>query len=226
MPRILIVEDETDMARGLQYNLEARGYEVILASDGEAGYQAALSSAPDLVLLDVMLPKRDGYDVCRALRKVAPRLPMLMLTARGGENDLVLGLKLGADDYMRKPFSTAELMARIEALLRRSAFTGGNPRRVEFGDVVIDFERHQAARHLQPLELTPKEFEIVRYFAARPGTVVSRDALLNAVWGYTSAPNTRTVDAHIVKLRQKLEAIPSEPRHLLTVHGIGYKFVP
>ena len=226
MPRILIVEDETDMARGLQYNLEARGYEVILASDGEAGYQAALSSAPDLVLLDVMLPKRDGYDVCRALRKVAPRLPMLMLTARGGENDLVLGLKLGADDYIRKPFSTAELMARIEALLRRSAFTGGNPRRVEFGDVVIDFERHQAARHLQPLELTPKEFEIVRYFAARPGTVVSRDALLNAVWGYTSAPNTRTVDAHIVKLRQKLEAIPSEPRHLLTVHGIGYKFVP
>ena len=169
MARILIVEDETDMARGLQYNLEARGYEVILASDGEAGYQAALSSAPDLVLLDVMLPKRDGYDVCRALRKVAPRLPVLMLTARGGENDLVLGLKLGADDYIRKPFSTAELMARIEALLRRSAFTGGNPRRVEFGDVVIDFERHQATRRLEPLELTPKEFEMVRYFAARPG---------------------------------------------------------
>jgi DNA-binding response OmpR family regulator len=226
MARILIVEDEADMARGLQYNLEARGYEVILASDGEAGYQAALSSAPDLVLLDVMLPKRDGYDVCRALRKVAPRLPVLMLTARGGENDLVLGLKLGADDYIRKPFSTAELMARIEALLRRSAFTGGNPRRVQFGDVVIDFERHQATRHLEPLELTPKEFEMVRYFAARPGAVVSRDALLNAVWGYTSAPNTRTVDAHIVKLRQKLEDIPSEPRHLLTVHGIGYKFVP
>jgi DNA-binding response OmpR family regulator len=209
MARILIVEDETDMARGLQYNLEARGYEVILASDGEAGYQAALSGAPDLVLL-----------------KVVPRLPVLMLTARGGENDLVLGLKLGADDYIRKPFSTAELMARIEALLRRSAFTGGNPRRVEFGDVVIDFERHQATRHLEPLELTPKEFEMVRYFAARPGAVVSRDALLNAVWGYTSAPNTRTVDAHIVKLRQKLEDIPSEPRHLLTVHGIGYKFVP
>jgi DNA-binding response OmpR family regulator len=226
MARILIVEDEADMARGLQYNLEARGYEVILASDGEAGYQAALSGAPDLVLLDVMLPKRDGYDVCRALRKVAPRLPVLMLTARGGENDLVLGLKLGADDYIRKPFSTAELMARIEALLRRSAFTGGNPRRVEVGDVVIDFERHQATRRNEPLALTPKEFEMVRYFAARPGTVVSRDALLNAVWGYTSAPNTRTVDAHIVKLRQKLEDIPSEPRHLLTVHGIGYKFVP
>jgi DNA-binding response OmpR family regulator len=226
MPRILIVEDEADMAHGLQYNLEARGYEVTLASDGEAGYQAALTGAPDLVLLDVMLPKRDGYDVCRALRKVAPRLPVLMLTARGGENDLVLGLKLGADDYIRKPFSTAELMARIEALLRRSAFTGGNPRRVEFGDVVIDFERHQATRHDEPLELTPKEFEMVRYFAARPGAVISRDALLNAVWGYTSAPNTRTVDAHIVKLRQKLEDIPSEPRHLLTVHGIGYKFVP
>lgn len=226
MPRILVVEDQADMARGLQYNLEARGYEVILASDGDAGYQAALSSAPDLVLLDVMLPKRDGYDVCRALRKVAPALPVLMLTARGGEDDLVLGLKLGADDYIRKPFSIAELMARIEAVLRRSAFAGGNPRRLEFGDIVVDFERHQATRRHEPLELTPKEFEMVRYFAARRGTVVSRDALLNAVWGYTSAPNTRTVDAHIVKLRQKLEDTPSEPRHLLTVHGLGYKFVP
>lgn len=226
MPRILIVEDEPDMARGLQYNLEARGFEVITAADGEAGYQAALARRPDLVLLDVMLPKRDGYDVCRALRKVEPRLPVLMLTARGGEGDVVLGLKLGADDYIRKPFSVAELVARIEALLRRSAFTGGAPRRVEFGTIVLDFERHQATRALEPLELTPKEFEIVRYFAARPGAVVSRDALLNAVWGYSSAPNTRTVDAHIVKLRQKLEETPSEPKHLLTVHGIGYKFVP
>lgn len=226
MARILVVEDEPDMARGLQYNLEARGHDVELAADGEAGLQAALARRPDLVLLDVMLPKRDGFDVCRALRKTEPMLPVLMLTARGREDDLVLGLKLGADDYIRKPFSIAELVARIEALLRRSALAGGAPPRVEFDDVVVDFERHRATKAREDLELTPKEFEIVRYFAARPGAIVSRDALLNAVWGYTSAPNTRTVDAHIVKLRQKLERTPSEPKHLLTVHGIGYKFVP
>jgi DNA-binding response OmpR family regulator len=226
MARILIVEDEPDMARGLQYNLEARGHEVVLASDGDAGYQTARMQRPDLVLLDVMLPKRDGYDVCRALRKIEPALPVLMLTARGGEDDVVLGLKLGADDYIRKPFSVGELIARIEALLRRAALTGGRPRRIEFGTVVVDFERHVATKGRLPLELTPKEFEIVRYFAARVGAVVSRDALLNAVWGYTSAPNTRTVDAHIVKLRQKLEETPSAPKHLLTVHGVGYKFVP
>jgi DNA-binding response OmpR family regulator len=226
MPRILIVEDEPDMARGLQYNLEARGYEVVLAADGDAGYEAALARRPDLVLLDVMLPKRDGYDVCRALRKAEPSLPVLMLTARGSDDDVVLGLRLGADDYIRKPFSIAELMARIEALLRRAAFTGGTPRRLEFGSILVDFERHMATRDGESLELTPKEFEMVRYFAAHARAVVSRDALLNVVWGYTSVVNTRTVDAHIVKLRQKLEDTPSEPKHLLTVHGIGYKFVP
>lgn len=225
MPSILIVEDEPDMARGIQYNLEARGFDVIVAADGEAGYQTALARKPDLVVLDVMLPKRDGYDVCRALRKAEPRLPVLMLTARGREEDVVLGLKLGADDYIRKPFSIAELVARIEAILRRSTPELGGLSRVEFGRVVVDFERHQATKDGQALELTPKEFEIVRYFVARAGTIVSRDALLNAVWGYTSAPNTRTVDAHIVKLRQKLEETPSHPKHLLTVHGIGYKFV-
>jgi len=226
MSTILIVEDEPDMARGIQYNLEARGFDVIAEADGEAGYQTAITCKPDLVVLDVMLPKRDGYDVCRALRKAAPRLPVLMLTARGGEEDVVLGLKLGADDYLRKPFSIAELVARIEALLRRSTLAQAAPRRTEFDGIVVDFERHEAMKAGEPLELTAKEFEIVRYFAARPGTVVSRDALLNEVWGYTSAPNTRTVDAHIVKLRQKLEDIPSAPKHLLTVHGIGYKFVP
>jgi DNA-binding response OmpR family regulator len=225
MPSILIVEDEPDMARGLQYNLEARGFDVIVAADGDAGYQTAIARKPDLVVLDVMLPKRDGYDVCRALRKAEPRLPVLMLTARGREEDIVLGLKLGADDYIRKPFSIAELVARIEALLRRASLERGGPARIEFGRVVVDFERHQATRAGEPLELTAKEFEIVRYFAARAGTIVSRDALLNSVWGYTSAPNTRTVDAHIVKLRQKLEETPSNPKHLLTVHGIGYKFV-
>lgn len=225
MPKILIVEDEPDMARGLQFNLEARGFEVILAKDGEAGYRAAIAERPDLVLLDVMLPKRDGYDVCRALRKADPTLPVVILTAKGQEDDVVLGLKLGADDYVKKPFSVAELVARVETVLRRAASAGGRPPRLEFDDVVVDFERHDALRGDRPIDLTPKEFEMLRYFAARRGTVISRDALLNACWGYDTMPNTRTVDAHMVKLRQKIERQPSEPKHLLTVHGIGYKFV-
>lgn len=225
MPKILIVEDEPDMARGLQFNLEARGFEVVIARDGEEGYRAALAERPDLVLLDVMLPKRDGYEVCRALRKIRPELPILMLTAKGQEEDVVLGLKLGADDYVKKPFGVAELVARIETVLRRTAATSGLPERVEFGSVVVDFVRHEARKDGEPLALTPKEFEMLRYFVAQRGSVVSRDALLNEVWGYASTPNTRTVDAHIVKLRQKLEENPHVPRHLLTMHGIGYKFV-
>jgi DNA-binding response OmpR family regulator len=225
MPKILIVEDEVDMARGLQFNLEARGFAVVVAKDGEAGYRAALAEHPDLVLLDVMLPKRDGYDVCRALRKAQPALPILMLTARGQEDEVVLGLKLGADDYVRKPFSVAELMARIETLLRRTSTTGGLPDHAEVGAMVVDFVRHVARKGDQALDLTPKEFEMLRYFVAHRGAVVSREALLNAVWGYESAPNTRTVDAHIVKLRQKIEEDPHAPRYLLTMHGIGYKLV-
>jgi DNA-binding response OmpR family regulator len=225
MPKILIVEDEIDMARGLQFNLEARGFAVVIARDGDAGYQAAVAEHPDLVLLDVMLPKRDGYDVCRALRKSQPSLPILMLTARGQEDEVVLGLKLGADDYVKKPFSVAELVARIETLLRRATAAGGLPERAEVGDVAIDFVRHVAQKGGQALDLTPKEFEMLRYFVAHRGAVVSRDALLNAVWGYESMPNTRTVDAHIVKLRQKIEDDPHVPRHLLTMHGIGYKLV-
>lgn len=225
MPKILIIEDEPDMARGLQFNLEARGFEVILAGDGDAGYRAAITERPDLVLLDVMLPKRDGYDVCRALRKAEPTLPIVILTAKGQEEDVVLGLKLGADDYVKKPFGVAELVARIETVLRRSTARGGFPKRVEFGHVVVDFDRHQAWKDDSPVDLTAKEYEILRYFAARPGAVVSRDALLTAVWGYASAPDSRTVDAHVVKLRQKLEDYPSDPKHLITVHGLGYKFV-
>ena len=223
-PKILIVDDEADMARGLQFNLEARGFTVVVARDGDAGYRAAIAERPDLVLLDVMMPKRDGYEVCRALRKVQPALPILMLTARGQEDEVVLGLKLGADDYVKKPFSVAELVARIETLLRR-AQTGGRPERADIGDIVIDFVRHTAEKDTRALELTPKEFEMLRYFVAHRGAVVSREALLNAVWGYDSMPNTRTVDAHIVKLRQKIEVDPHVPRLLLTMHGIGYKLV-
>ena len=225
MPKILIVEDEVDMARGLQFNLEARGFDVVIARDGEQGYAIALAERPDLVLLDVMLPKRDGQDVCRALRKVAPALPIVMLTAKGQEEDVVLGLKLGADDYVKKPFGVAELMARIETVLRRSARAAATPERLEIGDVVVDFVHHTARRGTTPIDLTAKEFDILRFFGARRGTVVSRDALLDAVWGYDSTPNTRTVDAHIVKLRQKIEPEPSEPRFLVTVHGLGYKLV-
>ncbi len=225
VPKILIVEDEADMARGLAFNLEARGYDVVVAADGERGYQAALAERPDLVLLDVMMPRRDGYDVCRALRKAEPNLPIVLLTAKGHEEDVVLGLKLGADDYVKKPFGVAELVARIETVLRRSAAPGGLPDRLAFGDVTVDFVRHVALSEGRPVELTPKEFDILRYLAARRGTVVSRNALLDSVWGYDSMPNTRTVDAHIVKLRQKIEPEPSAPRYLLTVHGLGYKFV-
>jgi DNA-binding response OmpR family regulator len=225
MPKILIVDDEVDMARGLRFNLEARGFAVVVARDGDEGYRVAIAEQPDLVLLDVMLPRRTGYDVCRALRKTKPALPILMLTARGQEDEVVLGLKLGADDYVKKPFSVAELIARIETLLRRSAAAGARPDRADIGGTVVDFVHNVARRGDQPIGLTPKEFEILRYFVAHRGAVVSREALLNAVWGYDSMPNTRTVDAHIVKLRQKIEDDPPTPRYLLTMHGIGYKLV-
>ena len=221
--RILVIEDEPEMARGIQFNLEARGYEVKTAANGEDGLQAATAFAPHLVLLDVMLPKRDGYDVCRALRKSQPDLPIVMLTAKGQEHDVVLGLKLGADDYVKKPFGVGELMARIETVLRRSKVTG--PASATFGDITVNFERYEATRDGQALDLTPKEFEMLKYFAGRRGEVVTRDALLDAVWGYSSMPTTRTVDTHIVKLRQKIERDPANPRHLVTVHGIGYKFL-
>ncbi len=225
MPRILIVEDEPDMVRGLRFNLEVRGYDVVAAEDGKVGCELALKQGFDLVLLDVMLPERDGFEVCRTIRKAKPHLPIVMLTARGQEDDVVLGLKLGADDYVKKPFGVAELVARIEAVLRRTSAADESVGPVEFGDLYIDFEKHEAHKAQEPLTLTPKEFEILRHFVRNRGKIVTRRALLQAVWGYTSYPNTRTVDAHIAKLRQKIEDDPHEPRHLLTVHGLGYKFI-
>ena len=197
---------------------------MLIAGDGESGLEAALHHHPDVVILDVTLPKRDGYEVCRELRKARPALPILMLTAKSQEDQVVLGLKLGADDYVKKPFGVSELMARIETLLRR--VTGrSRPEGASFGRIRVDFIRHEASRDQEPLDLTPKEFDMIRYFVSHRGVVVSRDALLNGVWGYTSAPNTRTVDTHIVKLRSKIEEDPHAPKHLLTVHGLGYKFV-
>jgi DNA-binding response OmpR family regulator len=225
MPRVLIVEDEADMARGLEFNLQARGYDVVVARDGETACEVALTQPVDLVLLDLMLPKLDGYEVCRAIRKDKPDLPVVMLTARSQEDEVVLGLKLGADDYVKKPFGVAELVARIEAVLRRAQSHDDGLGVVELGDVVVDFEHHTARKGDEAVALTPKEFEILRYFVRHRGEIVTRDALLQAAWGYTSYPNSRTVDTHLVKLRQKIEDDPHVPRHLLTVHGMGYKFI-
>jgi len=225
MERILIVEDEKDMVMGLKFNLEARGYQVLTACDGEQGYQAALKEKPDLLILDLMLPKRDGYEVCKSLKKQLPKLPIIMLTARSQEADVVLGLELGADDYITKPFSVLELVARIKAVLRRSKSGRRIPESCRIGDLEIDFRRYTANKDGKPVVLSPREYEILKYFVEKEGEIISRDDLLNAVWGYDSFPITRTVDTHIAKLRQKIEDKPHDPKHLITIHGVGYKFL-
>jgi DNA-binding response OmpR family regulator len=222
---ILIVEDERAMVAGLRFNLEARGYRVIEAHDGEEGCQKAIKEKPDLVILDLMLPKFDGYEVCRRLKKEVPDIPILMLTARSQEAEVVLGLELGADDYVTKPFSLPELMARVQAVLRRAK---PNRRATEtfcFGEVEINFKKYEASKRGKPLELSPREYEILRYFHQHRGEAVSRNALLDTVWGYSCFSTTRTVDTHIAKLRQKIEEDPGAPRHIITIPGVGYKFL-
>ena len=221
MSRILVVEDEPALLRGLQDNLKAESHEVIAASDGETGLRLARETKPDLIVLDLMLPKMSGYEICRTLRSEGLAMPIIILTARGEESDRVLGLDLGADDYVTKPFSVRELMARVRALLRRA-----NPasNELRFADVVIDFNSYTALKNGLTIEMTRKDFGIMRYLSSRPGVVVGRDELLNEVWGYDAFPTTRTVDNHIAGIRAKLEQ--GEPRHLITVHGVGYKFVP
>jgi two-component system alkaline phosphatase synthesis response regulator PhoP len=222
--RILIVEDEPAMVQGLRDNFEYEGYEVISALDGSAGLEKALNDNPDLVVLDVMMPKMSGLDVCKHLKVKKPNLPIIMLTARGQEIDKVVGLELGADDYVTKPFSIRELMARVKAVLRRV-----NPQPdvdvYKFSDVEVNVKANEVLRSGRAVELSAKEFALLAYFVAHSGETLSRDRLLDAVWGYENYPNTRTVDAHIVHLRQKLETNPEEPRFILTVHGSGYKFV-
>jgi DNA-binding response OmpR family regulator len=225
MTKILIVEDEKDMITGLTFNLEARDYVVIAAYDGEEGYQKALKEQPDLVILDLMLPKRNGYDVCKSLKQEIPELPIIMLTAKSHEVEIVTGLELGADDYITKPFSVLELLARIKAVLRRAQSGTPVPEVYRSGDLEIDFRRYSARKKGQSLALSPREYEILKYFIERRGEIVSREDLLNQVWGYESYPNTRTVDAHIAKLRQKIEDMPEEPEHIITIHGTGYKFL-
>jgi len=222
---ILVVEDDPAILRGLTDNLKYEAYEVLSASDGEAGYRLIREKNPDLIILDLILPKLSGYELCRKVRGEGVETPILMLTARGEEVDRVLGLDLGADDYVTKPFSVRELLARIRAILRRTQPPKAFPDELRFDDVVVDFRRYEARKADRTLAMTRKEFGILRLLAARPGEVVTRDELLNEVWGYENYPSTRTVDNHIASLRAKLEHCPSQPRHLLTVHGVGYKLV-
>ncbi|MFA5818131.1 MAG: response regulator transcription factor [Bacteroidales bacterium] len=225
MKKILIVEDEKDMVTGLKFNLEARDYTVIVAYDGESGYQKALREKPDLVILDIMLPKLNGYEVCKSLKKEIPDLPIIMLTAKSQEAEIVTGLELGADDYITKPFSVLELLARIKAVLRRTNSGSGIPEIYRFGNLEINFNKYHARKKGRSLKLTPREYEILKWFITKQGEIVSRKDLLNQVWGYDSIPDTRTIDAHIAKLRSKIEDKLEEPKIIVTIHGIGYKFL-
>ncbi len=226
MSRILVIEDDPAILRGLADNLKFESYEVLTATDGEAGYRLLREKKPDLIILDLMLPKLSGYELCRKARSEGLTTPILMLTARGEEADRVLGLDLGADDYVTKPFSVRELLARVRALLRRAHPPAALPDELHFDDVVVNFRSYEARKGKKTLEMTRKEFGVLRLLAAHAGEVITRDDLLNEVWGYENYPTTRTVDNHIALLRAKLEEDASEPRHLLTVHGVGYKFVP
>jgi DNA-binding response OmpR family regulator len=227
MSRILIIEDDLAILRGLKDNLEYESYVVLTATDGDEGYCLIREKKPDLIILDLMLPKMSGYELCQKVRKEGINTPILMLTARSEEVDRVLGLDLGADDYVTKPFSVAELSARIRAILRRmrKSKTGDLPDEIHFDEVSIDFKRFEVRKGGEPLKMSRKEFGVLRLLAARPGEVVTRDELLDEVWGYDQYPTTRTVDNHIALLRSKLEKDPAQPRRLLTVHGVGYKMV-
>jgi DNA-binding response OmpR family regulator len=225
MTKILIVEDEPNMVAGLRDNFEFEGYQVITAPDGVAGLERALSDSPDIVILDVMMPRMSGLEVCKHLKAKRPSTPIIMLTARGQEVDKVVGLELGADDYVTKPFSIRELLARVKAVLRRVQNVPKNGDHYTFGDVEVNLKSCQVSRKGKPLDFSSKEFELLKYFLTHSGEAVSRDQLLEDVWGYDRFPTTRTVDAHIVRLRQKLEPKPDDPHYFLTVHGVGYKFV-
>ena len=225
MNKILIIEDEHDMVEGLKFNLEARNYIVITSYDGETGCKKALAEKPDLVLLDLMLPKLNGYEVCKVLKKEIPGLPIIMLTAKSQEAEIVTGLELGADDYITKPFSVLELMARINALFRRMVSGTGPQEEYRFGDLEVNIKKYTAKKKGRSIKLSPREYEILRFFTERQGEIVTREDLLKQIWGYDSYPDTRTVDAHIAKLRHKIEENHEEPKLIVTVHGMGYKLL-
>ena len=229
--KILIVEDERAVARGLEYGLTAEGFSVLWARTGNEALALTRSDGPHLLVLDIRLPDISGFDVCRTLRSEGKRQPILMLTARDEEVDKILGLELGADDYLVKPYSLRELVSRIRALLRRTygdlAMPASTARRLAFGAVEIDLERMLVTRRGQPVELTPIEFRLLRHLVSQPARPASREQLIEAIWGYDSdLGNDRTVDVHMRHLRQKLEDDPSDPRWLVTVRGVGYKFEP
>ena len=227
MATVLIVEDDQAMAVALRDGFSYEGFSVELAKDGEEGLKLAREVSPDLMILDIMLPKKTGLEVCKELRDEKSELPIIMLTARGQEIDKVLGLKLGADDYVTKPFSFMELRARVDAVLRRSAparrvRNGGTH---EFGSFMVDLDHHVARKNGEDLTLTPREYRLLDHFIQHRGEVVTREQLLDDVWGYDTIPFTRTVDTHIAKLRKKIEDNPSDPHLIVTVHRLGYKFV-
>jgi DNA-binding response OmpR family regulator len=215
--KILIIEDEPNMVIGLKDSCEYEGYEVSVARDGKEGLEKAVTEKPDIILLDVMLPVMSGIDVCRTLRTRGVDVPILMLTARSQETDKVVGLEVGADDYVTKPFSIKELLARIRAHLRRASKQVAEIESFTFGDVEVNFKKFAARKGEQALDLSAREFEILRYLIRRRGEIVTRDQLLDEVWGYDSIPITRTVDNHIARLRQKIEQDPSAPRHIVTI---------
>lgn len=223
--KVLLVEDEEGLILTLTDRLRSEGFEVSSAKDGEQGLALALSASFDLIILDVMLPKKNGFDVCRDLRQKQIETPVLMLTAKGETIDKVLGLKLGADDYLTKPFEVMELLARVEALLRRAPKTqAASPDSFRFGTVSIDFKRAEVRKENETVELSAMEFKLLQFLIENRGAVHSRDKLLDEVWGYDAMPSTRTVDVHVAWLRQKLEENPKYPQFIQTVHGLGYKF--
>lgn len=225
MSIVLIVEDDETMLKGLRDAFEHNGFSVLTAKDGESGLQISETGEPDIIILDVMLPRIDGFDVCRTLRKRGVTIPIIMLTARSEEIDKVVGLEIGADDYVTKPFSTRELLARVKAHLRRTTEKIISFERYEFGNVTLDFAAFKAFKNKQPIDLTSTEYSLMKVLIKHRNEVVPREKILNEVWGYDSYPSSRTVDNHILNLRQKLEDNPQKPEHIHTIHGLGYKFV-
>jgi DNA-binding response OmpR family regulator len=224
METVLIVEDDPTMLRGLKDNFEFHSYHVLTAEDGEDGLNTALNARPDLILLDIMLPKINGYEVCRLIRREKLAMPIIMLTAKGEESDIVLGLNLGADDYVTKPFSIKELLARAEALLRRTRVTESEV--YDFGDYRLDIPARKLTHQDEEVELSPKEFRLLELFVKRPGRALTRDEILNLVWGYDSFVGTRSIDRFVTTLRNKIEPDPRNPIYIHTIREIGYKFEP
>jgi len=225
MAHILIVEDEKEMREGLKDNLEYEGYSIDLAEDGKQGLEKIKNNKYDLIILDVMMPFMSGFDVCKECRSIGVKTPIIMLTAKGEEIDKVLGLEFGADDYVTKPFGLRELLARIKAILRRIPQISNSEKIIKIGKIVIDFSKYEVTENNEPIAMTHKEFEILKYFWINKNKTVTREDLFNEIWGYDEMTTTRTIDNFILKLRQKIEINPNHPKYILTVHGIGYKLI-